>query len=325
MFYLQKFRQNIFNPAYYRVIMNQPLSGAFKYYLKLSLWLVLLYTAFVSAVFLPNALKLIRQTTFALDDAYPVDLKIHLSGGRAAVNLPEPVIIPLPGNLSKLFNSDSSKTGKVFTNFAVIDTRKPLVPADFDSFHSIFVLGQDALATDSGGDLQVKKVPADTNLIIDKGIISSVAAKARTFITIMTPLSVLVVYLLGLLFFTVNLLPILAIAFLAWLLLLLAPRPAGEGRPNFGSALAVTLHAVTLSLVANFFTFLVYPSLAVNFPFMATFTLLIVYINLIRKPKLAFVPPTPPKNIPEDTITEPKEEASIEEKIEENIEPKNPA
>jgi len=325
-YYYQKVRDNIFNPAYYREVFEAPLSAGFFYYLKMCLWLTLIYTALISTVFLPDLINIARRAVTDMSGAYPADLAIHLKKGTASVNLPEPVVIPMPSAESKLFNFNSQKTGKVISNLLVIDTRENFSLKDFDNYHSLFLLRKDAVAGDTGGEVRVTKIPADGNVIIDKSIISKVADNLQFAIYFLAPLSVLAIYLLGLVFFTATLIPILAISFTAWLLILLAMRGSSSSRPGFKQSLGVTLHAVTLSLVVNFFTFILYPSISINFPFMVTFTLLVIYLNLIRPPKTASVAPVAPKNIPADTITTPAEPKIVdkpEEKKEENNDTQN--
>ena len=319
-YYIQKVRDNIFNPAYYREVFYAPVSTSWFYYLKMCLWLTLIYTALISTVFLPDLINIARQAVTDLSGAYPADLAIHLQKGTASVNLPEPIVIPMPPAEAKLFNFNSAKTGKTISNLIVIDTRTPLDLKDFDNYHTLFLLRQDAVAGDTGGEVRVNKIPPDGNVVIDKSIISAMADKIQFALYFLAPLSVLIIYLLGLVFFTATLIPILAIAFIAWLLLLLAMRGSST-RPGFKQAFGITLHAVTLSLIVNFFTFILYPSISVNFPFMVTFTLLVIYLNLIRIPKVAPIMPVAPKNIPSDTITTsapPKPEEKPEEKKEES-------
>jgi hypothetical protein len=295
-FYFKKFRDNVYNPAYYREILNLPLPSGFKYYLKLSVWLVLFYTAFVSVLFVPNMVRLAREITADLAQSWPGDLKIRVQNGAASINLPEPLAIPLPASAGKVFNYSAAKTGRVIGNLLVIDTRTSFSSSDMADSRSLFVLKKDAVAGAADGEIRLSKIPADQNLTIDREAIRSLAEKTGTFISILTPISVLLIYGLGLIFFFLTLLPIMVTALAVWALLLVAAR-RDSIRLRLAQAVQVTLHAVTLSLVANFFTFLLYPSLAINFPFMLTFSLLVVYANLIRAPKPVFTPPeTHPRN-----------------------------
>jgi len=316
-YYFQKLRDNIFNPAYYREVLSAPLSAGFWYYLKMCLWLTLIYTAFISVVFLPDMINIARRATTELSQAFPDTLAIRLRNGVASVNLPEPIIIPLPPAEAKLFNLTADKTGKTMTNFLVIDTREAFSTSDFGNYHSLFLLRKDALAGDTGNGVQVNKIPADANVIIDKNAVLSLADKVQIFIYVLAPLSVLIIYILGIAFFALSLVPILVIAFLSWLLLLLAAKSKNV-RPSFKQVFGVAMHAVTLSLIANFITFTLYPSISVNFPFMVTFSLLVVYLNLIRQPKVVYVPPVMPKNIPADTINTSTADEKKEEKKEED-------
>ncbi|MCX6713012.1 MAG: DUF1189 family protein [Candidatus Vogelbacteria bacterium] len=302
MFFCRKFCDNLWNPEYYRAILTRPLSSAFAYYLKMSLWLVLCYTAFVSLFFVPDMVRFARTMVTDFGAAYPSDLVIRLSNGQASVNRPEPIVMPLPPSASRLFNFNAARTGKVIGNLAVIDTRKNFVLTEFAGQHSLFVLNKDALGADTGASVQVTPVLTGGSTMIDKSFILSLAERVRRVIALLAPFSVLAVYLFGIAFFAFTLLPILLTALAAWVLLLIASR-GNLVRPRFAQALSVTLHAVTLSLVVNFFTFLVYPVLSLNIPFMFTISLLVIYANLIRKQKIVFIPPVAPKEIAKDTIT----------------------
>lgn len=300
-FYLQKIRDNIFNPSYYEEIVSKPLKASFKYYLKMAMWLALIYTAFVSVFFVPEFMRLLKEVSSSLASAYPADLKVHFQNGEASVNMPEPIIVPLPQTGKEFFNG--SHNGRDIKNLMVIDTRTVFTSEDFKQDQALFVLKKDAMAgLGNDSEVRVTDIPGG-NIIIDKQDIQKIADRFQTFSIALVPISVLVIYLLALIFFTLTLGSIIMVALFAWLLLYVAKRDL-----TFKQCLGLTLHAATLALCVNFFIFILYPSLSINFPFLATFSLLVLYLNLIRKPAVPVVVPAVPAEIPKDTIEEGKEE-----------------
>jgi len=308
--YLQKIKNNIWDHVYYEEVLVKPLSSSFKYYIKMSLWLTLIYTAFVSVVFLPNFINTAKLVISNMAQVYPAELKVHLFNGQASVNVPEPIIITLPADVKNIFKSVEKKIGSL-ENLIVIDTRTNFELAEFNNYRALFVLKKDALAgVNNDGSVQVSNVPAG-NMIISGTDIKNIADKIQSAIFILAPISVLVIYFLGILFFFFTIGYLIVVALFAWLLLYVAKRDI-----TFKQSLGLTLHACTFALLINFFVFALYPSLSVNFPFLVTFTLLILYLNLIRKPKLVVVALVAPTEIPVDTVAK-AEEAEAKAKEEE--------
>jgi hypothetical protein len=300
-YFWQKIRDNIWNHAYYEEILAKPLASSFKYYFKMILWLALIYTALCSVLFLPEFVSTARQVVFNVAQSYPADLKITLRDGQASVNIPEPVIIPLSDVEKDIFKNIKNKIGAP-ANLIVIDTRTEFALTEFSNYRSLFVLKKDSLiGMDSNGGVRVSKIPTGS-IVISSVEIKSIAAKIQSMILILAPLSVLAIYLFGILFFIFTIGYLILIALFAWLLLYVAKRDL-----TFKQSLGVTLHACTLALLINFFIFVLYPSLSINFPFLVAFTLLITYLNLIRKPKTMIAVPVAPTNISVDTVARAEE------------------
>lgn len=295
--YLQKIKNNIWNQSYYEEILTKPLSSSFKYYAKMVLWLTLVYTGFISIAFLPGFIDISREFVSGVASAYPSELKVHLRDGKASVNMPEPIIIPLSVSEKKLFKSVEKSLGSP-ENLFVIDTRTDFSMAEFSNYRALMVLKRDSFAgIGSDGEISVKEIP-DGNVIVSGTDIKNVASKIHSFILVLAPLGVLVIYFLGILFFIFTIGYLILIALFAWLLLYIAKRDL-----TFKQSLGITLHASTFALLANFFIFILYPSFSINFPFLVTFTLLVIYLNLIRRPKASVVVPVVPVDVPVDTVS----------------------
>ncbi len=302
--YLQKIKNNIWNHSYYEEVITKPLSSSFKYYAKMTLWLALIYTAFVSIVFLPGFIDLSRDVISGVVGSYPAELQVHFRDGKASVNMPEPIIVSLSDKERTIFKNAQVKWG-VPENLFVIDTRTNFNLTEFSNYRSLMVLKKDAFAgVGSNGEVRVSNVPSG-NVIISGADIKRVANKLQTAILVLAPLGVLMVYLLGVLFFILTIGYLILIALFAWLLLYIAKRNI-----TFKQSLAVTLHASTFALLINFLIFVLYPSLSLNFPFLVTFTLLITYLNLVRKPKVTV---TIPANVAVDTVAKAEEKEKEEE------------
>jgi hypothetical protein len=314
--YLQKIKNNILNREYYEEVLTKPLSSSFRYYVKMSLWLTLIYTAFISIAFLPGFIDISRGLISDMVQSYPVDLKVHLRNGEASINLPEPLIIPLSANEKDIFKY-AKKMGAL-ENLMVIDTRSKFDLNEFGNYRSVFVLKKDSIAgLGSDGEVKVSSIKVSSTGVIISGLeIKDIGDKLQKAILVFAPFAVLVIYLLGVLYFIMTLGYLLVIALFTWLLFYTANR-----KVEFKQAFAVSLHACTFALVVNFFIFILYPSLSINFPFVVTFTLLIIYLNLIKKNKIAIIVPAVPKDVSVDTVINAEEkDRQIENESEEKTE-----
>lgn len=308
--YLKIIKNNIWNSDYYEEVIIKPLKTSFKYYFKMTFWLVLFYTAFVSIFFLPEFILLTRNMVSHFSQSYPTELKVTFKDGQAFSNLTEPVVIPLAESEKKIFESIEGKIGSI-ENLLVIDTHNNFVLEEFDNYRSFFVLKKDALVARGADDkIEVSEIPAEM-MVVSGADVRNMADKIQQIILLLAPLGVLIIYLFGISYFIFIICFLILIALFAWLLLYIAKRDL-----SFKQSLAITLHACTLPFLINFFIFILYPSLALNFPFLLTFTLLIIYLNLIRKAKTPVVIPVAPKDIPADTIVEEKEKKEDEKKEE---------
>ena len=287
-YYFQKIKDNIWNPAYYEEILIKPFGSSFKYYLKMSLWLTLVITALVSVLFLPNFISLVRQTVTSVAKIYPAELKIHFNNGQASINMPEPVIIPL-SSLDSIFKGKIEKNADYPRNLLVIDTRTDFVLSEFNNYKSLLVLKRDSfVAMGNKDEVRISEIPKD-NIIISGEDVKNFANKIQSVILVVAPLGVLVIYFFGLFFFLFSLGYLIFIALLAWLFLYVVKRDI-----TFKQSLAVTLHACTLPFLVSIFMCVFNPFLTINFPFLATLTLLIIYFNLINKQKtIASIPVEP--------------------------------
>lgn len=302
----QRIKDNIYNQTYYEEILVKPLSVSFGYYAKMALWLTLVYTAIISLFFLPEFVRLSRQVISDFAQNYPAQLVISFKDGIASTNMSEPIAIPLASTEKTLFSRLSQEV--VINNFVTIDTRSNLSVTDFNRYQSLFVVGKDSSAGLGGEDrLQITKHPANS-VSISKTDIDLAANKAQKIILTLAPIGVLLIYLLGVLFFVFTLLPILITASLAWLLLYVARRDL-----SFRQSLSVSLHASSLALCVNLLLFVFYPSFSINFPFLITVSLLVIYLNLIQKKKMVIAQPVAPKEIPIDTVAKEKREKEEQE------------
>lgn len=301
-YYFGKLRDNIYNPAYYEQVAFQPLSRSFTYYFKMIVWLALFFTLLISIVFLPIFISLYRQVIVDVAGNYPADLKIVVQNGQASINLPEPLAIPLPQKDQAVFNAIKQATSTAVSsidNFMVIDTKTPFTVADFGNYHAMFVLKKDSLVSLNGNNIQISPLPANTTATITAATISSWTSGIRKFIPIIAPLAVLAIYLFSLMFLVVMLVPVSIVSLLVFLLFLVA-----RNGYTLRQAWQVTLHAITLTYLIGFFGYILYPSLSVNFPFLTAITLLVVYLNLIRRAPKAIAMPS---SIPADTVIKPAE------------------
>lgn len=291
-FYWQKLRDNVFNQKYYQAVIQGSARTSLNYYFKLAFWLALFYTAIIAIVFLPTFLNLAHQVVNDFTAAYPAELKIHFQNSEASVNQPEPVVIPLPAAESSLFNlqTDSTKRG-IIANLLTVDTRQTATSGVFMSSRSLFYLDKNSMWGFGGqnGKLMHRQLPTDTNVIIDRTFISNLSNRLNWFLVIFTPFSVLLVYALALIFFVFSLLEALIVAILAWLLFKLGKTQGSGEQSLWSQAWKASLHAITLPFVVNLVVFVTYPSFALNFSFVVTFALLVIYLNLISKPKPTFV------------------------------------
>ncbi|MEX0918759.1 MAG: DUF1189 family protein [Candidatus Paceibacterota bacterium] len=239
-------KQSIYNPAFYRSLLERPLSWSLFYFFKLAIIAALILTMVASFTAVPALVNVLSDLKGEVLNIYPAELEIVIENGQVRSNVSEPYFIDLPPVLA------DQEVSEDIDHLLVIDTTaEPL--AGYDKYNAYALLTDRHLVyrqnSNLGSELAVVVQPLADNLTLTinrENLITLFDHLSRYFV-IIPPL-----FVLGL--FISSLIPILAVALylllpaaLLWLVYALT-RPKGR-RLTFGNIYRTTLQAVTLGLL----------------------------------------------------------------------------
>jgi len=128
--FLKELKASIYNPVFYRQLLDRRLSLSLSYYLRLSLLLALLLTIVFAVQIVPTMTDFLWSFKDQAVEIYPDDLILTIESGRLSANVESPYFITMPVEL-KFDNGPA--------NFLVIDTT-PEATQDVWRYDTLFLL-----------------------------------------------------------------------------------------------------------------------------------------------------------------------------------------
>lgn len=128
--FLKELKASIYNPVFYRQLLDRRLSLSLSYYLRLSLLLALLLTIVFAVQIVPMMTDFLWSFKDQAVEIYPDDLILTIESGRLSANVESPYFITMPVEL-KFDNGPA--------NFLVIDTT-PEATQDVWRYDTLFLL-----------------------------------------------------------------------------------------------------------------------------------------------------------------------------------------
>jgi hypothetical protein len=268
----KEIKNSIYNPAYYRtVVQEERFKNSIKYLAKVSL-LASLACAIVVAISLPFLYKTLKTEAAKAVTAYPDDLVVSIKGGTASINKPEPYAIPMLPSWKEFHTPKNPAKESII----VIDTTKAFNLDDFRSYSAYALLTKTdlILPKDPSGGAQIIPLAKVHDVVITKALLLEKEAK---LITLLPALMVFILACAYVGFFILNfigtLIMLLIFACFIWLL----AKAKGEAL-TYKKAYQVGLHASTIVLFLNILGLFI--SALSPFFIKLVAILLIVYINL---------------------------------------------
>lgn len=159
-------KNSIYNKEYYQsTVLNQSLRESIKYLAKLCLLLALL-GSIIFAFSLPKLFLNAKNTLTSIAVDYPDDLVVSLKGGNVSINRPEPYIVKMPSNLTKINDSQSAK----IDNLIVVNTTEPFNLDKFKEYSTFSLLTKSEFISmqNNNGEIKILSLSKFGNMEITK-------------------------------------------------------------------------------------------------------------------------------------------------------------
>jgi hypothetical protein len=276
---LTSLRLSLTSPFFYqKTIPGLPLKNAVRYFVTILLTLAVTKSLILTATIVPAAEESVRHLRGNVADIFPADLTIHIVNGQVSTNVKEPYLLsskildPLRGQAA----SDLTPDGNATTNFLVIDTKATI--NDYKKYQTwLLIIKSGFIIADAGGDSRYYPLPANSNLTIDRHLLSRLWSEYSPYRSYTVPAIIVVIWSLNLV------LPLLwypiYLVFGAGLLTLAARFT--RHAINFTTAYKTGLFGLTLPLIMEFVFFLLGIPLL---PFLFTTAFLIFTLRLVNTP-----------------------------------------
>lgn len=188
---LETFKKSIYNPGFYRGAAEVPLSEALRYYVKVSFLFAVVISIALAIVITPQAISFFKTSAPEMVKNYfPQELSITLQDGEAAVNVPEPYIIPGRDAAKEILNSQELK------NLLVIDTKHNFDKETFEKYQTFALLTKKELVTKNDrGQITIQDLNVFPKTTIEQASLLLLVEKISASLVYVIPLGFLVTLL----------------------------------------------------------------------------------------------------------------------------------
>lgn len=272
--FINKVRDSIYNPTFYKSIPQSKLESAFSYFFLLVFVLSVIQTIFLAFPITKAITQLVNKDLPKTVSQFPAELQIKIEDGKASTNVDEPYIIPLPAGGQNDFK-----------NFIVLDTKTPYSEDSFNKYDTFTLLTRDSLYYRSDKNVEIRSASLSnvSNLTIDRASLTSLLNKYSPLVKWLIPLAII---LLGFILFLFYILRLFYAIFLG-LVILLTSRII-QPSLSFKQSYKVAIYAMTLGLLAEVVLSIASPLLGIRgIPFMVTILSLIVFVINFKTQKEA--------------------------------------
>src|SRR4030042_4087478 len=142
MEFFKNIKASIYNPDYYRSVINKPFSYSLKYFFLFVLIVALVSMLLLSFTVVPKIKFLVNLFSEKILQYYPDELEITIKGGKASTNVKEPYFIKAPAEWSAV----SGKKDPNVENILAIDTKNPFSVERFEDYKAYCYLAKESLA-----------------------------------------------------------------------------------------------------------------------------------------------------------------------------------
>ncbi|MFA6190358.1 MAG: DUF1189 family protein [Candidatus Staskawiczbacteria bacterium] len=217
---IEKIKDSIYGPKYYKEILEKPFSYSFKFLLVFALLFALVFTIVVTIKFIPLA-NMLAEKAPQLANYFPEELKVTIKDGIASTNVVEPYFIKMPEELKNEMAKSAIVNGvepKTLENFIVIDTKNKFDLDTFSSYKTIAWLTADSVIyMDDNNKVSISSLSEVDNFYLDRGVIVNFINTLKPFIAVLYPIVFVGAYIVGFIIVMLEMIYLLIGALLIWL------------------------------------------------------------------------------------------------------------
>lgn len=272
----QLIKSSIYDPLFYKSLLEKPFRFSLQYFFSLVVVLSLISAVIFSISAVPAANSFFSTLGPKAVSYYPEGLEVTFKDGVASSNVEEPFSVALPEELasSHEFMRDHQDTKTLL----VIDTKGTFNLDAFKAYGTLVLLNRDTLAfRDDDGQVRIQPLDKMPNTTITKSLVASFIGKAQPFLKAITIVLPFLIFFGMFAFYALTLVTLLLEALLVWGLAKVRKLDIG-----YGKAYQISLHAATLSLLVGMVLMLILPGLDIPFLFTILFVF-VTWFNLFKK------------------------------------------
>ncbi len=276
---IDNFKNSVYSPDFYRSLESKPLSFSVKYFFKLALVFVIVLTTIISFELIPRVNFFLNKLGPELLSSIPEDVEVKIIDGKATSNLVEPFSIPMPPSV---LSTQEELEAEIPKNLLVINTQSPFESDKFESYETLLLLTSNTFVRGEENEIQVIKLDSLGDQTITKPFLSSILNKIPIFLKWLSPIVIIILFLVIFAIFLVNLGYALAVAFVIFIFGKIKKAPI-----RFKKSYQLSLHAISLPILISFVGYLFFPKVGSNVFLFIILSGLIAWVNIFKDQKPA--------------------------------------
>ncbi len=249
MQFFESIKDSIYGPDYYRGLLRKPFSYSLKYYFSLVLVLAFVVTLVLSFSVVPAVNTFLKSAAAKVLEYYPAELQIRVMNGTASTNVAEPYVLPLPEELKTQLASGAAQDEDIpkdIVNLLVIDTKNPFTVEAFKNFKTLSLLTKDNFIYLRKGAITIHPLDKISDYTLNKAKVQSFVAKVKPYLAFISPLIVLVLFMVFAGMFGLELLYLVLFALVVWGIARVRNIQVG-----YGKSYQLGLHLITVALILD--------------------------------------------------------------------------
>lgn len=230
---------SIYNPAFYRQLLEKRFSYSLKYFLGLALLITIVSSAIFSISALAPINRFVASAGENIINFYPEELEVVINHGNVSTNVTEPFFISVP-------DSWRGSAESTIDNVLVIDTTNDFSLDRFYQYRTAAWLTKDSLIFLKDSGIQIEPLNKIDNATINQAQVRSLVNRATPYLKFVTPFIFLITLLAILSSFVGKLMYVCLFA-----LIVLIIGKIKNISLTYQKAYQIGLHAITLGLIVN--------------------------------------------------------------------------
>jgi len=265
-----KIKNAIYNPDYYKEVVQKPFSYSFKYLLVFALLFALVASIVLTVKFIP-VVKALQEKAPELANYFPQELTINIKNGEVSTNVQEPYFVKMPQDWE-----DSSSHYKNFENQIVINTKDKFDINTFKSYKTAMLLTSDSVIYYSENQIAINSLNNIKDFTLNRQIIADLINKFKPLINILFPILFIAVFFIGFFMVVWKMVYLLFGALIIWLIAKIKGLKIGyKGSYKAGMQL-ITGPIVLVGILS---------AISPNLTFKFLFTILLIILALVNLKK----------------------------------------